>query len=136
MGACSSWPSVTPTVSRRQFSRDLISYFCVRACVCVLRISVDIPQVHTLSHRLRLILNTKPWNLSSLPLCCSSFLSFSHPPSCLFLSRLFPFAASGLSFTSRNFLLPYRRWWNIQLCSHHFFGLNVCVFLLHRLLQI
>lgn len=35
MGACSSWPSVTPTVSCRQFSRDLISYFCVRVCVCV-----------------------------------------------------------------------------------------------------
>lgn len=75
--------------------RASLLLMCVRpllfSCVWGCRIITDIPQAHTLSHRLRLILCTKPWNLSSLLFLLPSI---SPTPHCLSLSRLFPFAAA------------------------------------------
>lgn len=70
-------------------------------CVCVCRIIIDIPQAHTLSHGLKLIRCTKPWNPSSLLFSPALHPSlFSHPALCLSPSRLFPFALSRYSLLS------------------------------------
>lgn len=59
--------------------------------MCVCRINIDIPQALTLSHRLRLIRCTKPWNLSSL-LFLLLFIPPSLPPSTV------SFTVSSVSF--------------------------------------